>query len=403
MSANAVDCENGTVNRDDVELLFTAEAVELLASLPPIESKANVVQNVSALRKRGVSAEMTSVVLLQQRLRTKASAKFGEFAARMFFTEDGLQQATRLPVAARHAARFRDAGFDHVADLGCGIGGDALALAGLGIRVTAVDRDELTAAIATYNLAPFNNATVELGDAESTDLAPFDALWFDPARRTSSRRLSNPADWSPSLEWVFEVAGRVPSGIKLSPAIDQELLPRDAECQWVDDHGDTVECVVWTGRLARSGVRRSAVVLTDDGAHEMTAGQPDTEVALGEVGTFLYDPCGSVLRAQLLGKLARDLDARLIADQIAYLSNDTGEATPFAQRFRVREVLPLDQRTIAARLRELGIGTLEIKKRGVDIDPAQFRTKLKLSGANAATLFLTRSPGGRVAILADRD
>lgn len=402
MSARPHDCDNREVNRDDVELLFTPTAVDVLASLPPIESKANVVQNVSALRKRGLSAEMTSVVLLQQRLRTKAVAKFGEFAGRMFFTEDGLQQATRLPVAARHAARFRDAGVTHVADLGCGIGGDALALAGLGVRVTAVDRDEVTAAIATYNLAPFDTADVVHGDAESTDLAPFDALWFDPARRNSSKRLSNPADWSPSLAWVFDVAARTPSGIKLSPAIDHAILPTDAECQWVDDRGDTVECIVWTGALARDGVRRSALVIGDGESHEIVSAEPDTEVPLGEIGEYVYDPCGAVLRAQLLGSLARDIDAHLVADQIAYLSNDSGVETPFAQRFRVREVLPLDQRTIAARLKELGIGTLEIKKRGVDIDPAQFRTKLKLSGSASATLILTRGPSGRVAILADR-
>lgn len=391
------------MNRDDVELLFTEEAVSLLASLPPIESKANVVQNVSALRKSGVSAEMTSVVLLQKRLRTKATGKFGEFAERMFFTEDGLQQATRLTVAARHAARFRDAGFTRIGDVGCGIGGDALAFAGLGLDVTAIDRDEVTAAIATYNLAPFDNARVELGDAESTDVSRFDGLWFDPARRTTSQRLSNPADWSPSLAWVFDVASRIPSGIKVSPAIDQALLPDDAECQWVDDHGDTVECIVWTGSLARDGIRRSALVLGESGSHELTSHEPDTDVAIGTVGAYLYDPCGAVLRAQLLGRLARDLEATLVADTIAYLSNDSGIQSPFASRFRVREILPLDQRTIAARMRELEIGTLEIKKRGVDIDPAQFRTKLKLSGPNSATLFLTRSPKGRVAILADRD
>lgn len=390
------------MNRGDVELLFTPEAVDVLASLPPIESKANVVRNVSALRKRGLSAEMTSVVLLQQRLRTKAVSKFGEFAGRMFFTEDGLQQATRLSVAARHAARFRDAGVRHVADLGCGIGGDALALAGLGIRVTAIDRDEVTAAIATYNLAPFDNADVVHGDAESTDLSPFDALWFDPARRNSTTRLSNPADWSPTLSWVFEVAERVPSGIKLSPAIDHAILPVDAECQWIDDHGDTVECIVWTGSLARAGVRRSALVIGDGASHEIVSAEPDTAVPLGDIGTYVYDPCGAVLRAQVLGAFARELGAHLIADQIAYLSNDSGIETPFAQRFRVREVLPLDQRGIAARMKELDIGTLEIKKRGVDIDPAQFRTKLKLSGSASATLILTRGPSGRVAILADR-
>lgn len=390
------------MNHSDVKLLFTPEAVQLLESLPPIESKANVVRNVAALRKKGVSAEMTSVVLLQRRLRTVARAKFGEFAERMFFTENGLQQATRLAVAAHHAARFRAAGITRVADLGCGIGGDALALAGLGISVTAVDRDDVTAAIAAYNLAAFPECRVIHGEAVDFDLTSVDGLWFDPARRNATKRLTNPSDWSPSLDWVFDAAAQTPSGIKLSPALDHSLLPDNIEAQWVDDHGDTVECVVWTGVLARQGVARSALVLTDGPPVELTGAGPNSDVAVGTIGKYVYDPCGAVIRAQLLGTLAQQLGATTVADQIAYLSNDTGLETPFAQRFAVREVLPLDQRTIAQRMKELGIGTLEIKKRGVDVDPAQFRTKLKLAGKNSATLILTRIGSGRGAILADR-
>ena len=389
------------MDRSDAELLFTSEALTLLDSLPPFDAKKNVVQSVSALRDRGVSPEMTRVVLRQRRLRSQAVAKFGEFAARMFFTEQGLQQATRLDVAAHHAARFRALGDVTVGDLGCGIGADSLAMAGLGIRVVAIDNDESTAAIASYNLAPFDNATVEHAEAESVDLTRFDALWFDPARRTTEKRLSNPADWSPSLDWVFGVAAGIPSGIKLSPAIGHELLPDDAEAQWVDDGGDTVECVVWTGALARPGIRRSALVLGETPV-ELTASEPDSEVAVGDVSTYLYDPSGAVIRAQLLGALARKLSAHTIATSIAYLSSAALVDTPFAHAFRVVHTLPLDIRTIAQYCRDEGIGTLEIKKRGVDIDPATFRTKLKLKGKKSATLFLTRVGDGRTAIIAER-
>lgn len=389
------------MDRADAELLFTSEALTLLDSLPPFDAKSNVVRSVSALRARGVSPEMTRVVLRQRRLRSQAVAKFGEFAARMFFTESGLQQATRLDVAARHAARFRALGDVTVGDIGCGIGGDALAIAGLGIRVVAVDRDESTAAIASYNLAPFDNASVEHAAAEDVDVTRFDALWFDPARRTDDKRLSDPADWSPSLNWVFDVAARIPSGVKLSPAIGHDVLPDDAEAQWVDDSGDTVECVVWTGALARPGIRRSALVLGESPV-ELTSREPDADVTVGDVSTYLYDPSGAVIRAQLLGALARQLSAHTISASIAYLSSDTLVDTPFASAFRVVDTLPLDIRTIAQYCRDKGIGTLEIKKRGVDIDPATFRTKLKLKGSKSATLFLTRVGAGRTAIVAER-
>jgi THUMP domain-like len=48
------------------------------------------------------------------------------------------------------------------------------------------------------------------------------------------------------------------------------------------------------------------------------------------------------------------------------------------------------------------IGSLEIKKRGVDIDPARFRTRLGLKGDAAGTLILTRGEGRRIALLAER-
>jgi len=45
---------------------------------------------------------------------------------------------------------------------------------------------------------------------------------------------------------------------------------------------------------------------------------------------------------------------------------------------------------------------LEIKKRGVDVDPAAFRARLALKGRGSATLILTRIAGARVALLAER-
>src|SRR5690554_6774642 len=183
--------------------LLSAEGLRLLDSLPDYDSATDVVTAVSRLRSAGHSPALTSAVMSQSRLRRKARAKFGDFADRMLFTEPGLEQATRLTVAALHAQRFRDAGCTDVVDLGSGIGGDALALAALGVGVTAVERDEVTAAIASFNLAPWQHARVIHADAESFDLGDADGVFLDPARRTGSKRLSNPADWSPSLQFAF--------------------------------------------------------------------------------------------------------------------------------------------------------------------------------------------------------
>jgi len=382
--------------------LLSLDGLRLLDSLPPFDSGADVVRSVAALRKAGHSPALVAAVLSQSKLRARAAAKFGPFAGRMLFTEAGLEQATRLSVAAVHAGRFRDAGLARVADLGCGIGADALAFAAIDLEVTGVERDEVTAAIAAYNLAPFENATIEHADATDVDLSPYQAVYLDPARRSDVRRLKDPADWSPSLDFAFGVADRLPAGVKLGPGIDRDLIPAGVEAQWISVDRDVVELGVWFGPLARPGVGRSALVIGEHGSAELTAASDSADVELGALGEYLYEPDGAVIRARLIGDLARSLDARMLSDQIAYLTTDSATATPFAVGFRITETLPLDEKAIKKRLAALGVGTLEIKKRGVDIDPAAFRSKLSLRGNNSATLFLTRVAGKRVALLAER-
>lgn len=121
-----------------------------------------------------------------------------------------------------------------------------------------------------------------------------------------------------------------------------------------------------------------------------------------ELGAYLHEPDGAVIRARLIGDVARSLEAGMLDEHIAYLTSDAALTSPFVQSFRVRDVLPADTKGLAAALRERGIGRLEIKKRGVDVDPAALRTKLKLRGEASATLILTRIGDRRTAILADR-
>lgn len=389
---------------DTAELreLLTPEALRLLDALPATDSSTDALALVTQLRREGHPPARVAAVLTQYRLRRRAVSKFGPFAERMLFTEAGLEQASRLRVAAQHAGRFARAGLTRVADLGCGIGGDALALASLDLTVTAVERDEATAAIAGYNLAPFPTARVVQGDLLDADLTDIDALWLDPARRAGARKLSRPDDWSPSLDVALEFSNRLPSGIKLAPAMDRALIPDSHEAQWVSDGGDVVEVVLWSGALARDGVRRAALVLGETGAHELTALADSDDVEAGPVGAYLYEPDGAVIRARLIGDLARSLDAHPVHPTIAYLVSDTLTATPFASAFRVLERWPLKRAAIARGLAERGIGTVEIKKRGVDIDPAEFRRALKPTGDGAATLILTRVGSERVALLAER-
>ena len=390
----------------ELTALLTPEGLRLLDAHAPVESSDDVARAVTRLRREGHSPDLVSAIVGQSRLRARARAKFGDLADRMLFTRAGLEQSTRLSVAVRHAARFRDSGIAAVADLGCGIGGDALGLAGLGLRVDAVDADDVTAAVAAFNLAPFGtDAAVRHARAEDVDLKGVDGVWLDPARRTAGRTETSRTDaraWSPALDWSFAVADRLPTGIKLGPGLDRDLLPTSGEAQWVSADGSTIELVHWSGPLARAGVRRAALVLRGETAHELTAGDEATDEGVRGLGAFVHEPDGAVIRARLIGDVARSLDAGMLDPRIAYLTSDSALTSPFVSTFRVRETLPADEKKLAAALRARDIGRLEIKKRGVDVDPAALRPRLKLRGSLSATLILTRIADTRIAILADR-
>jgi len=386
----------------DTDILLQPETLTLIDTLAESDTTADIVQTVSTLRRAGHPTERIHQALEQVRLRRKAEAKFGPYAQQMLFSEAGLEQASRLAVAAHHAGRFQSAGINSVADLGCGIGGDSMAFAALGLSVLAVDSDRDTAALASYNLAMFDTVQVTHADALSLDLGEVEGIWLDPARREGGTRLVDPQQWSPSLTDAFTLARSRPSGIKLAPGMDRELIPADAEAQWVSHGGDVVEVVLWWGTLAREGIRRSALVLGADQSGELTGAEDAPDAEIGPLGDYLYEPDGAVIRARLIGKLAGMLGGTMISPNIAYITSPHEHRSVFAAGFAVEQVLPLKIKDLAAWVRKAHIGTLEIKKRGVDIDPATLRERLSPRGSESGTLIITRYQGKKVAIVARR-
>ncbi len=408
--------------QESIAPLLTTEGWKLLNSLGPYSDKDALELN-SRLRKAGHSAELVSAVLTQSRLRTRAEAKFGEFARQMIFTQAGLEQATRLKVAARHAERFIAAGITHVADLGCGIGADSMALSSMDIAVTAVELDETTAACATLNLMPFPSATVVQADATAIDLTGVDGVWLDPARRTTTTsgttRLFDPEAFSPPLSFVESLAARgLAVGVKMGPGIPHESVPtgrgaqggeaHGVEAQWVSVDGDVVEAVLWFNALARPAVSRAALVIGPNGSAELTSQVPydpsAQDVEIGSAEGYLYEPDGAVIRAGLVADLARSLGGHLLDPHIAYICAAELLDTPFAKVYRVLEVKPYNVKALKAWVRANRIGVLDIKKRGMSVTPEELRRQLLTGsgkGPNKATLVLTRIGEDRVAVVVE--
>jgi hypothetical protein len=345
------------------------------------------------------SPELAAAALTQATLRQQARAKFGAAAAEMFFTRAGLEQATRPEVADHHASRFLEAGVRRVIDLGCGIGSDSMAFARAGLEVVAVDVDSLTAAVAQANLA--GRAEVLRADAREVAgqlLTPGVGVFCDPARRADHGRLWRVEDFTPPWSTVLDLLdGRRTAGVKLGPALPHSLIPEKVEAEWITHRGETVEVALWAGTGANPG-RRSALIMPD--TRLIATAAPPLQVR--DLGYYLYEPAGAVIRAGAIADLGAQLDAGLLDRQVAYLTSDQLCSTAFATAFRVRQRLPFHLKALRNWVREAQIGVLEIKKRGIDVDPAELRKRLRLGGPTSATLVISRTPSGSIAAVVDR-
>ncbi|WP_434091217.1 class I SAM-dependent methyltransferase [Streptomyces flaveus] len=385
---------NGAVDDHDPLASFAALLTErgrfLLDEVREVEPAQELA--VATRLRREHPAELVSAAIAQARWRQRAVGKFGGAdAGRMFFTANGVEQATRATVAAYRAQRFTELGVRSVADLCCGIGGDAIALARAGVRVLAVDRDPLTCAVARANadaLGLGDLIDVREADVTAVDTSSYDAVFVDPARRGGRGRVFDPEAYSPPLSWAVEAALKAPrAALKIAPGIPHEAVPGDAEAEWVSDSGDVKEAVLWFG--SEPGLVRATLL---PGPRSLRGrGLPDPQVR--PPGRYLYEPDGAVIRAHLVAEVAEEVGGGLLDETIAYVTADAVTPTPYATAYEITDQLPFSLKKLKALLREREVGTLTVKKRGSAVEPEELRRKVKPRGPNSATVFLTRVRG----------
>jgi hypothetical protein len=414
-------CDADPVDLETLRALTTPEGTAALAAALRLDL-GDPLRAASELRRTraGLPPRLASAALEQVTLRQAARAKLAEDADQMFFTRDGLEQATRQVVARRRAHRLASAGVTRMADLGCGLGVDTIAFARAGIRVRAFDVDPLTAAIADANVAMLgvhDHVEVVCGDAATVELEDYDGAFCDPARRDTGRRDPNQRDraerpddartdpvrhfdpqrFSPPWSYVQELMSRIPSTVvKLGPGLDHSLIPVDAEAEWVSVSGNLVEAALWCGPLRR--VARRASVLRGGASHELTGSGTRNAAVVGVRG-FLYQPDPAVVRAHLVAEFADAVEGGLGDPHIAYVFADAPVATPFGRCLEVVETLPYPLKRLRVALRQHDIGRLEILVRGLAVDPNRLRPELRLTGSASASLVLARLGDAPTALL----
>lgn len=380
-----MDLESLNLLRSPAGALALARAVELAPTDATFLSCFNRLE-------KSCGGALARAALQTALLRRRAAAKFS-LADRMFFEREALEQSTAEPVARHRAARF--AGVGLVADLCCGLGGDAVALAGRG-PVLAVDRDPLRLALARLNVQAHgltDRVAWSEADVLAADLSAAEGAFLDPDRRVGGRRqLSLDACEPPLGEVLSRLPPNLPFGAKLAPGVPLDELRRfDAEAEFVSLNGELKECALWFGPL-RTAARRATLL---PGGHTLwcEVGERGPVTTTINPRAYLFDPDPAILRAGLVRDLAERIGARQLDAEIAYLTGDAPTETPFARRFAVEADMPFHLRNLQAWLRERRVGRVQVMRRGSPIDPEELVRKLKLRGDEARTLVLTRVQG----------
>lgn len=361
----------------DPTVLLSQPGQEILARLAALgEGKPGDLAVAVALR-REYPANLVAAATVQHELRLAARAKFSRAMA-MLFTRDGYEQSSSEPIARHRATRF--AGARRVADLCCGIGGDLIALAAgaPGAEVLAVDRDEVHARLAAHNAGVYHapaQVRACVADVRGLPLTGIDAVFIDPARRAGTRRF--PAGVSqPPLGWCLSLTERIPAVcVKAAPGLPAELVPAGWEAEFIADGRDLKEAVLWSPAV--STAHRRATILP---AGDTLTAVPGEAVPIAEPGDYLLDPNPAITRAGLVEDLARTIGAWKIAPRIAFLSARYEVRTPFARTLRVVDSAPWNEKRFARRLRDLGVGAADLRRRGLAGDVDQIHRRLKLPG-----------------------
>jgi hypothetical protein len=377
------------------EQLLTPAGQQALAAAQELHLAPNtLLHDLAALRKR-FAPDLAAAAVETVQLRRRARAKWSR-ADEMYWEREALEQATGEIVARHRAQRF----VEHTGptfDLCCSIGGDLLALAAVR-GVVGIDHDPLRLAIARANVAVYGvteHVTLLQGDVTEWEPAHGALVFLDPSRRSGGRRRWSPDDYAPPLRtidrWLPHIAGL---GVKVAPGIDYDTLPYPCEVEIVSVAGEVKEACFWFGVL-RQGVRRATILPAGVSLHDA----PVPPVPAVPPLRYLYEPDGAVIRAHLVEQLAHQIDAAKIDDTIAFLTSNTLAHTPFARAFAVWETVPFNLKRLRARLRELDIGHVVVKKRGSPLDPQQFAKQLRLEGKETITVVLTRVLGQPSVIL----
>ncbi|MDV6229124.1 THUMP-like domain-containing protein [Rhodococcus cercidiphylli] len=372
----------------DLDFLSSEAGAGALAAVDDLELSARTsVRDTASVRTR--FPDHASALIETVTVRRKARVKLVD-SDRWLVTDEAVQQATPTLVARRRAARLAGR---RVHDVTCSIGSELSVLVATAELAVGSDLDPIRLRMAAHNVP---EATLLRADA-LTPTTRETVVVADPGRRAGGRRRHDPAALQPPLPDLFDAYRGRDLVVKCAPGLDFDALDWAGEIEVVSLDGGVREACLWSEGLSERGVRRRAAVLRSDGSVlEFTDAESD-EIPVRPPGRYLVDPDGAVVRAGLVRHYGARFGLWQLDPRIAYLTGDTVPAG--VRGFRILKQSKFSEKVLRQQLNRMDCGSVEILVRGVDVDPAILRPRLKLRGSVALSVVIARVERSAVAFV----
>ncbi|KAF5424028.1 MAG: tRNA/tmRNA/rRNA uracil-C5-methylase, TrmA/RlmC/RlmD family [Candidatus Methanocomedens sp.] len=326
--------------------------------------------------------------------------KSPKFSKPVFTCGDGLRFATPEVVGRYRAGRLK---CSVLADISCGIGGQAVCFAEECGSVYGIDIDGERLECARRNAGVYgvDNITFIEGDALSPEVveqvadADADVIFSDPAR-PAEEDVRQTDSLRPGIPMVMEAYRDVTDSFAFEapPQMPPERIDFNCEREYLGVDGQLNRLTLYFGPL--KSCERSAVVLKGGRHYRLESGvaAPVVMPEVDEPRVYAFEPDPAVVKAGLLGELAGGLGGkvelvRIDARRSLLTSDVLLESLFFKHRYRVLDRVPLDCGKVNRSLMGHGMGKAVIRFR---IAPEKYwdarnRIENGLMGEGIAHLF----------------
>lgn len=326
-------------------------------------------------------------------------ARKKQFKPAIISDKDGIRFATPEPVAKYRAQRLK---CNTIADISCGIGGQAIYFAEECESVYAIEIDSKKIAYAKKNCKTLGIDNIEFicGDALSEEvieqLPQLDIVFSDPAR-PPNEKIRDINSLKPPIPEVINAYGSRSSNFafEASPQIMPDRVPFDCEKQYLSLDGKLNRLNLYFGDIKKCDV--SAIALPENAKIEMQGKMTEPKIT-ENIASYAYEVEESVERANLLGQMANDMMSKapdiqlfVVDKKRSFLTSDKQIDVPLIKnRYKVLLNTEVDYDQINKYLKQNGFGTVILR---APIDPEDYwnvRNELEngLKGDRKAHIFL---------------